>query len=307
LNIYNAKKDAMEQVKIIFPVLITGRLYKVFILLLLMIAWTGPYVFGTGTGSRTSKLIMVRPALLANAGAAGVFLCGADTFYQPPILCYHQVRDWKASDSRSDKAYIMPVKTFAEHMKILHESGYQTLLPEEWLGYMERHEPLPEKCFILTFDDGSRGQFSNALSLLNRYNYKAVFFIMTVTIDKDHYLTRDQLQGLCKAGHVIGCHTWSHPDMRFLKEGDWYDQVVKPGKMLRDITGNTISCFAYPYGSWNSNAVQQLKKNDYKMAFQLNGPYEKGSQMFTIRRIAVDGRWSSATLMKAVSNFNVHR
>lgn len=307
MNILHAKRHTMEQVNKKILVLATWRLYKVSILLLFTFIWTGRYMFRTGATSGTSQFATTRLVTLTNSSAANIYWSRADSFYQPPVLCYHQVRDWKASDSKSDQAYIMPVKTFNEHMKILHESGYQTLLPEEWLGYMKRRERLPEKCFILTFDDGTRGQFNNALPLLNRYNYKAVFFIMTVTIDKNQYLTRDQLRDLDEAGHIIGCHTWNHPDLRFLKDGDWYDQVVKPNKILRDITGKIIRYFAYPYGSWNSNAIQQLKKNDYEMAFQLNGPYEAGNQMFTIRRISVDGRWSGATLMKAVSDFNVHR
>ncbi|MCH5720825.1 polysaccharide deacetylase family protein [Niabella hibiscisoli] len=129
---------------------------------------------------------------------------------------------------------------------------------------------------------------------------------MTVSIDKSQYLTREQIKDLDKAGHVIGCHTWDHHDVRFLKEADWYEQLVKPNRMLSDITGNTIRYFAYPYGSWNSNAIQQLKTNAYEMAFQLNGPYDAGNPIFTVRRISVDGRWNRTALMKAVSQFNVH-
>src|SRR6185295_768922 len=36
-----------------------------------------------------------------------------------PILCYHQLRDWKASDSKTARDYIVPVATFREQMKAL--------------------------------------------------------------------------------------------------------------------------------------------------------------------------------------------
>ena len=38
---------------------------------------------------------------------------------QVPILCYHQVRDWRAKDSQGAKDYIIPVATFKAHVKML--------------------------------------------------------------------------------------------------------------------------------------------------------------------------------------------
>src|SRR3954470_11532707 len=38
-----------------------------------------------------------------------------------PILCYHQIRDWKPTDSRSAKDYIMPIADFKAQMKMLHD------------------------------------------------------------------------------------------------------------------------------------------------------------------------------------------
>src|ERR1700712_3672218 len=37
---------------------------------------------------------------------------------QVPVLCYHQIRDWKATDSKSSKDYIIPVETFKAHIKM---------------------------------------------------------------------------------------------------------------------------------------------------------------------------------------------
>src|SRR5687768_12047026 len=40
-----------------------------------------------------------------------------------PILCYHNVRDWKESDSKRARDYIVPINTFKEQMKMLADSG----------------------------------------------------------------------------------------------------------------------------------------------------------------------------------------
>ena len=36
---------------------------------------------------------------------------------QVPILCYHQLRDWKPTDSKRAKDYIVPEASFVEQMK----------------------------------------------------------------------------------------------------------------------------------------------------------------------------------------------
>src|SRR4051812_33815483 len=57
---------------------------------------------------------------------------------QVPILCYHQIRDWTAKDSKMAKDYIIPIASFKEHIKILHDSGYHTILPDQLYGYLTR-------------------------------------------------------------------------------------------------------------------------------------------------------------------------
>ena len=50
---------------------------------------------------------------------------------QVPILCYHQVRNWTATDGKMGKDYIVPIAEFKSQMKMLADSGYQTILPDQ--------------------------------------------------------------------------------------------------------------------------------------------------------------------------------
>ena len=54
---------------------------------------------------------------------------------QVPILCYHQIRDWRPKDSKTAKDYIIPVASFKAHIKILADSGYHTILPDQLYKY----------------------------------------------------------------------------------------------------------------------------------------------------------------------------
>ena len=53
-----------------------------------------------------------------------------------PVLCYHQVRDWAKTDSKSARAYIVPPADFRAQIKTLKDSGYHTMLPDELIDFI---------------------------------------------------------------------------------------------------------------------------------------------------------------------------
>lgn len=55
---------------------------------------------------------------------------------QVPILCYHQIRDWTARDSKSAKDYIVPIAAFKAQIKMLADSGYHAIQPDQLYAYL---------------------------------------------------------------------------------------------------------------------------------------------------------------------------
>ena len=45
---------------------------------------------------------------------------------QVPVICYHQIRDWKPTDSKVARDYIIPPAVFQAQIKMLADSGYHT-------------------------------------------------------------------------------------------------------------------------------------------------------------------------------------
>src|SRR5450631_3054997 len=107
---------------------------------------------------------------------------------QVPILCYHQVRDWKPTDSKMSKDYIMPPSSLREQLQMLADSGYHTILPDQLYAYLTTGAALPSRPIMLTFDDTDEDQFTEAFPDLKKHGFKAVFFIMTVSLGRlPHY------------------------------------------------------------------------------------------------------------------------
>src|SRR5690606_9105274 len=55
---------------------------------------------------------------------------------QVPILCYHDIRPIKPNASSDAKVYTVTPEAFADQMKTLADSGYQTILPDDLYNYL---------------------------------------------------------------------------------------------------------------------------------------------------------------------------
>ncbi|MEO8405710.1 MAG: polysaccharide deacetylase family protein, partial [Chitinophagaceae bacterium] len=159
---------------------------------------------------------------------------------------------------------------------------------------------LPSKPIMLTFDDTRIDQFDVARTVLQKYGYKGVYFIMTVSLGRPGYMTKEQVKQLSDEGNTIGSHTWDHHNVKLYAGNDWVTQIEKPSKQLEAITGKRIDYFAYPFGLWNKEAIPHLKEHGFKIAMQLYAKRDETDPLFTVQRIIVPGEWSPEGLQKVI-------
>ena len=222
-----------------------------------------------------------------------------------PILCYHRIRNILSSDGSNMKVYSVTPSAFAEQMKALSENGFHTVLPAQLDEYLTHNGKLPSKPIMITFDDTREEHFNIGAAEMNKYGFKGVFFIMTISINRSKYMTKEQIKILSDDGNVIGAHSWDHHMVTKYEGEDWENQLTKPKKKLENIIGKPVNYFAYPDGIWNQAAITQIQKNGYKLAFILSTKRDSTQTLFTIRRIIVSGTWSTPGFLKAIqSSFN---
>jgi peptidoglycan/xylan/chitin deacetylase (PgdA/CDA1 family) len=219
---------------------------------------------------------------------------------QVPVLCYHHIREPKPGQSETMKSYSVSPAQFAQQMKALKDSGYETILPNQLYNYLVHDGPLPAKPVMLTFDDTDEEQFSIGYNEMKKYGFKGVFFIMTISINRPRYMTKAQLKQLADEGNAVESHTWDHHMVTKYQGEDWEKQFVKPRKTIEDITGKPATYFAYPFGLWNERAIPELKKAGFKMAFSLSTKRDSTEPLYTIRRMIVPGQWSVPGMIKAM-------
>src|ERR1043165_2939596 len=70
------------------------------------------------------------------------------------------------------------------------------------------------KVVILNFDDNRKTQFTEAKPILDKYGFKATFYVVCKYLDnKKGYMNWTELETLYKEGHDIGSHTMNHANL----------------------------------------------------------------------------------------------
>jgi peptidoglycan/xylan/chitin deacetylase (PgdA/CDA1 family) len=218
-----------------------------------------------------------------------------------PVLCWHQIRTPTAKDSANDRVFIISPNALDRQLAALERAGYHSVTGDQLVAHLATGAELPSKPVLLTFDDGSVGQFTDALPALQRHHFTATFFVMTVTLGKSGWLTKDEVRALDRAGMEIGAHTWDHHDVRELHGDDYKTQFTQPKKELEKIVGHAVPLFAYPFGVHDTRAYPHLGIAGYKAAFQLSDKLDRAQPLWTLRRIIVPA-WSGAQLLREINS-----
>jgi len=227
---------------------------------------------------------------------------------QVPVLCYHHIKDGKPTND-----YTVNADVFRQQMQILADSGYHSILPDQLYNYLVYGASLPSKPFMITFDDTDEDQFAIGKPELDKHGFKGVFFIMTISIGKPRYMTKEQIKQLSDEGNVVASHTWRHDrvdkylstphidrDTKKIVNNDWDLQLVDTRKKLEDIIGKEIHYFAYPFGVWKHDGIPEIQKRGIKMAFQLADKRDQEYPLYTVRRVIVAPTWTASGLLKAM-------
>jgi len=204
-----------------------------------------------------------------------------------PVLCYHQIRTPTSADSARDRQYIVRPSVLDKQLQALADAGYTPVSGEDYVAHMARGKKLPRKPILLTFDDASGPQYTQALPILKKHRFKATFFVMTVVLGKPGWMTKGQVRALDRAGMTIGAHTYDHKAVPEYTDADYATQLTEPGRELRRIVGHKVELFAYPFGSYSANAIQPMFTAGYRAAFQLADKLDKQHPLWSIRRIIV--------------------
>lgn len=117
----------------------------------------------------------------------------------------------------------------------------------------------------ITFDDGWKNQYTQALPILERYGLKATFYIITrmpeyMFTEGQGRMSTDDILDAYNKGHEIGAHSQTHPHLQFSLPNKVIKEVIGSKNDLKDL-GVQVDTFAYPYGRRNFFVDMVVRKN----------------------------------------------
>jgi peptidoglycan-N-acetylglucosamine deacetylase len=98
----------------------------------------------------------------------------------------------------------------------------------------------------LTFDDGPNPAWTpRLLDMLAQHNVQATFFLLGGFARGEPDLVRRIAAG----SHLIGNHSWSHPDLSRASAARIREEIRRTSETLAQITGEPIRFFRPPFGA----------------------------------------------------------
>jgi peptidoglycan/xylan/chitin deacetylase (PgdA/CDA1 family) len=108
--------------------------------------------------------------------------------------------------------------------------------------------PILSPALYLTYDDGPEpGATSGVLGLLDKASAHATFFCLGCQAVRHPQLLLD----IQRAGHVVGSHTYSHPDGVKTTPAAYLADAIRGIQVLENILGSPPTLFRPPYGRPN--------------------------------------------------------
>jgi len=202
-----------------------------------------------------------------------------------PVLVYHTVENGSETLNLERGA-------FEDQLFALKEAGWETITLKEFQAFMRGTITLPERSFLLTFDDGTKNSYHPVNPLLKVLGYTGVSFILplhSIGTESHYYLSDYEIDTMLESGlWEIGSHgmdvheykptdsidTYEAPLVNYLWLEDKgrvetrEEYLARIDADLRDSRDALekrfdviVSAFAYPFGEYgrptdsNQNAV----------------------------------------------------
>ncbi|RYG72946.1 hypothetical protein EU245_08365 [Lentibacillus lipolyticus] len=247
-------------------------------------------------------LLFIQTACSDRANAAERM---ADQANQIPVLMYHGILTKEEKQLQPDNSNIITVDRFQEQMQFLAENGYHTVTVDEMEAFLAGDIQLPRKSVMIQFDDGLRSVYRYAYPMMKQLNLNGVANIITGRTYMDYgdewdparnqYMDEDMLD---KVSEVFDLQSHTNQLHFYRSEQGTTDFVLKSDEdVLSDLRLNKdrlskygdVTLFAYPFGDYNSNAKNLLKKAGMTMAFTTERGYVKAwDDPYELKRIGIN-------------------
>ena len=229
-----------------------------------------------------------------------------------PVLMYHRVG---VAKTNAERTYCIGAERFADHMRALSRMGWRAISVDDFVSWLDRDLELPERTFVLTFDDGFAGVYEHAHPVLKMLGWPATMFLVSGLIgqtdiwpktgqsaEHNHpLLDRRQIDVMRREGWSFHGHSRNHLDLTSLPDAELDEQLSGCRADLREL-GLNPRFFAYPYGRFTEREASAVIAAGYEAAFSVQSGFNRRDvDRMRIRRLDVFGTDTPGMLLRKLA------
>ena len=234
------------------------------------------------------------------------FGISAGAYDNIPVLMYHNI-DYVFSKDQSLSS--TTPTSFENHLKTFKEKGYTSISVKDYIRSKSGEYTLPEKPFIITFDDGYLSNYSRAFPLLKEYGFKASIFVVTGSVGVSDiafpHFNWAVAREMSKSDYIeILSHTNSHLDLTTLTGGKLMFELRRSKAVIEQQLGTKCYAIAAPFGRYNEETVLAAQSAGYKLMMCVGNVSEDviSDEMLFLKRHTVTGDMSASDVINMMEN-----
>ena len=219
------------------------------------------------------------------------------------ILMYHNFAEQPAD-------YTVTPTTFRSHLRALSEAGYESITFRELILYTEGKIPLPEKCVLLTSDDGYSGVLEIALPLLEEFDMQMSVAVIGNLMGSGRdgglaHFTLDEVKAADREGRIeLISHSWGlHAAGSYLDgavnlsmtDEDYNTCLQADYEKIASAAGEDFpmmhTVFVYPFGSYSAASEDWFASAGYKVTVTVEQGVSRiavGDSLYLLKRIPAE-------------------
>lgn len=220
-----------------------------------------------------------------------------------PILMYHVIAS-PPPGAPFPGLYVAPSE-FAEQMHALKDAGWHAVTMDQVAAYWGRGIELgPGKAVVLTFDNGYRSQYTQALPVLRQLGWVGDENIQLSGLPPSQGgLSTEQVRGLIAAGWELDTQGYSHADLIRLSPAELHYQVATTRGILQQRYRVPVNWFCYPSGHYDANVIAAVKAAGYVGSTTVvPGWAAPGEDRYRLHRLRVLGGTSPQALLSMIAS-----
>ena len=198
----------------------------------------------------------------------------------------------------------VPPPEFRAQMEALAHAGYRAVtldrVRQAWLG----HARLPRHPIVLSFDNGYRTQYTEALPILRRLGWVGVENLQLRGLPPSvGGLRRRQVRALVAAGWELDTQGQTHADLTALDTAGLRFQIDAARRLLRRRYHVPVDWFCYPSGDYNANVRAAVRRAGFVGSTTvIPGWARSEDDSYRLPRLRVLGGTSPLELLRLITD-----